>query len=326
MSGAREPRPWPKPVRWLAWLLAVMVVVALGMLTFKRPVSSGGNTAASPTPTVRATGSEGGKAASATGWKGLRAAGIPVPGTWSKQTGMTLFTKDSGVDTVKPESYYGKQVAGAPGPIDTALTSLDAILDPDTSQDDWQNTYVSVLAADSSGQIQTMGGAPRYWWADRKFTPDMMCSPSSDHTLMLAYDTGACTTDNTWHGKEHEAIQAIQYYQPGSTAFPVAEGMEATATDPQTLVARSYSTVAVPMDDGIWHITVYCPADPDMLLDKDANELGVTARQTDRLATGTQGFGNPWRMTGIGTRQHPCRTVEIAVGGQLPYWFTGGTT
>ena len=26
MSRAREPRPWPKPVRWLAWLLAVMVV------------------------------------------------------------------------------------------------------------------------------------------------------------------------------------------------------------------------------------------------------------------------------------------------------------
>ena len=102
--------------------------------------------------------------------------------------------------------------------------------------------------------------------------------------------------------------------------------MEATATDPQTLVARSYSTFAVPMDDGIWHITVYCPADPDMLLDKDANELGVTARQTDRLTEGMQGFGNPWRMTGIGTRQHPCRTVEIAVGGQLPYWFTGGTT
>ena len=96
MSRAREPRPWPKPVRWLAWLLAVMVVVALGMLTFKRPVLSGGNTAASPTPTVRATGSEGGKAASATGWKGLRAAGIPVTGTWSKQTGTGILLRQAG--------------------------------------------------------------------------------------------------------------------------------------------------------------------------------------------------------------------------------------
>ena len=50
MSVAREPRPWPKPVRWLAWLLAVMVVVALGMLTFKRPVSSGGEYGGFPYP------------------------------------------------------------------------------------------------------------------------------------------------------------------------------------------------------------------------------------------------------------------------------------
>ena len=326
MSGAREPRPWPKPIRWLVSLLVVMAVVALGILTL-RPATTDGDAEASPKSTVQGkeTPAKDGKPTGAADrWQGLRAAGIPTPGTWSRQTGMTIFTRDSGIDTVKPESYYGKQIAGDPGPIDTALASLDTILDPGISQDEWHNAYTAVLKEDASGQIQAMGGAPRYWWAGRKYTPDMMCSPSSAYTLMLAYDTGSCTADNTWQGEKHAAIQSIQYYQPGSTSFPVPDDDESSATDPQTLAARSYSTVAVPMDDGIWHITVYCPANPDMLLDWNADELGITAWQADRLGAGVQGLADPWRMTGIGTRQRPCRTVEIAVGGQLPYWFTGG--
>ena len=41
---------------------------------------------------------------------------------------------------------------------------------------------------------------------------------------------------------------------------------------PQQTVSKAYCTVLIPMDDGNWHVTVYCPASLDgPLLDKDSN-------------------------------------------------------
>ena len=90
--------------------------------------------------------------------------------------------------------------------------------------------------------------------------------------------------------------------------------------DPQQTVSQAYNTVLLPMDDGNWHVTVYCPAALDAsLLDKDANEL-----DPDQVKAGDEAY-TVISATGYGTVQHPCRTVEVVVGGQKPFWSLRNT-
>ncbi len=55
-----------------------------------------------------------------------------------------------------------------------------------------------------------------------------------------------------------------------------------------------YYTVLIPMDDGNWHVTVYCPASLDgPLLDKDSNEF-----DTDDVKPGDKSYtvANPFHL------------------------------
>lgn len=55
------------------------------------------------------------------------------------------------------------------------------------------------------------------------------------------------------------------------------------------------------------------------MLDKDANEL-----DPDQVKAGDEAY-TVISATGYGTVQHPCRTVEVVVGGQKPFWSLRNT-
>ena len=98
------------------------------------------------------------------------------------------------------------------------------------------------------------------------------------------------------------------------------EGNQLPDPGRQQTVSQAYNTVLLPMDDGNWHVTVYCPAALDAsLLDKDANEL-----DPDQVKAGDEAY-TVISATGYGTVQHPCRTVEVVVGGQKPFWSLRNT-
>lgn len=63
---------------------------------------------------------------------------------------------------------------------------------------------------------------------------------------------------------------------------------------PQQTVSKAYHTVLVPMDDGNWHVTVYCPASLGCpLLDKDSHEF-----DTDDVKSGDKSYAvaNPFHL------------------------------
>lgn len=93
--------------------------------------------------------------------------------------------------------------------------------------------------------------------------------------------------------------------------LPIPEGGgPSSTTDPQQTVSQAYNTVLLPMDDGNWHVTVYCPAALDAsLLDKDANELDpdqVKAGDEAYTVISATGYGTvsipagPWRSWSAG--------------------------
>ena len=130
-----------------------------------------------------------------------------------------------------------------------------------------------------------------------------------------------CTSDGRWEGSDTDAIQSQPFWTTKETSFPIPEGGgPSSTTDPQQTVSQAYNTVLLPMDDGNWHVTVYCPAALDApLLDKDANEL-----DPDQVKAGDEAY-TVISATGYGTVQHPCRTVEVVVGGQKPFWSLRNT-
>ena len=110
-----------------------------------------------------------------------------------------------------------------------------------------------------------------------------------------------CTSDGRWEGSDTDAIQSQPFWTTKETSFPIPEGGgPSSTTDPQQTVSQAYNTVLLPMDDGNWHVTVYCPAALDApLLDKDANEL-----DPDQVKAGDEAY-TVISATGYGTVQHP---------------------
>ena len=247
------------------------------------------------------------------GWRGLHAAGIPVPGDWSQRTkAFPVDTHRDGSRTLA-ENTDGITLHDDHGPIDTALETVNALLDPNGSDEEWRNTVFKLIGDDGAGESHPVPDAPRWWWAQRRFDPNSVCSGQFDDSyLTYAY---SCPSIGKWDGTDTDAIQS-QPYWPKDTDFPIPEGAGLASTqDPQFAVGQAYNTMLIPMDDGNWHVTVYCPAALDSsLLDKDANEL-----DPNQVKAGDESY-TVIAATGYGTVQHPCRTVEVVVGGQKPFW------
>ena len=315
MSAKRKaPKPMGKPMRFLTAAVAVAFVASLGFVITKHP----GND--EPAETGDATGvtidTDTGQEGNGDGddWKGLRAAGIPTPAEWSRQK----MVKVAGDDGSGEADYTPVPIDGEFGAIDTALSTIDRILDPTTGDDEWNAMYASLLDTEAPGGPRPMSNAPRYWWSKRRFASDSACSKQSDETFGLPYDQGMCSAEGEWTRSGDESIQGIQYYK--ETSFPIPDGLDISGrTDPQSVVSKAWDTIQIPMDDGIWHITVYCPATLDQpFVDKDGNEVEKDS-ETDK-------YTGRYSSTGIGTRQRPCQTVEVAVGGQKPFWAAGSAS
>lgn len=252
-------------------------------------------------------------------YAGLEAAGIPVPGDWSQRT--TAFPVDTHKDGTRTlsENADGITLHNGSGPIDTALETVDALLDPNGSDDEWRKNVFALLGDDGAGESHPVSDAPRWWWTQRRFHAGSVCSGQYDDKYVnYAY---TCTSDGKWEGSDTDAIQSQPFWTTKETSFPIPEGGgPSSTTDPQQTVSQAYNTVLLPMDDGNWHVTVYCPAALDAsLLDKDANEL-----DPDQVKAGDEAY-TVISATGYGTVQHPCRTVEVVVGGQKPFWSLRNT-
>ena len=95
MAGRKAPRPLPRPVRWLAMFLALVFVVSLGMVVNHESskATGGASDASSSTP---AKSPKGKKTAKTGGYGGLKAAGIPTPGDWSRQRVLSIVKEQQG--------------------------------------------------------------------------------------------------------------------------------------------------------------------------------------------------------------------------------------
>ena len=121
-----------------------------------------------------------------------------------------------------------------------------------------------------------------------------------------------------WHqGMPFNEITNNVYWYTDATGFPIPDGLQLDSrVNPQEIVSRAYDAVLIPMDDGDWHVTVYCPATLSRpVVDRDGNEIDIT-----RMKPGDEAYWNPASHVGVGTKQHPCQTVEVTVGGQKPFW------
>lgn len=215
-------------------------------------------------------------------WRGLETAGIPKPGAWSRQRMSLATIRDGKIDygTKDGKTDYSADypVAGLYGAIDTALATVNRLLDPESSDDEWNDVIRNGLAA--------------------------------------KLDDG-CSPDGAWTRKATDAITNNVYWYTDATGFPIPDGLQLDSrVNPQEIVSRAYDAVLIPMDDGDWHVTVYCSATLSRpVVDRDGNEIDIT-----RMKPGDEAYWNPASHVGVGTKQHPCQTVEVTVGGQKPFW------
>ena len=189
---------------------------------------------------------------------------------------------------------------------------MDALLDPNGSDDEWRKNVFALLGDDGAGESHPVSDAPRWWWTQRRFHAGSVCSGQYDDKYVnYAY---TCTSDGKWEGSDTDAIQSQPFWTTKETSFPIPEGGgPSSTTDPQQTVSQAYNTVLLPMDDGNWHVTVYCPAALDAsLLDKDANEL-----DPDQVKAGDEAY-TVISATGYGTSSIPAGPWRSWSAGRSP--------
>lgn len=315
----REPKPMGRLTRFALMGLALAVVCALGAIviatTYRHDESATAKAATSAAATPGTATNGNAKDA----WKGLEAAGIPEPGDWSRPSYQLVTIKDGKVTGPARGSVSMPSGTGA---IDAALRTVNALLDPTTDDAQWSKNLAATLGKDGAGLEHPVSNAPRWWWTQRRFDADRACSADT-YTAR-----SADCMDGEYKGSEkHGAIVTQGSYDADDTNFPVPAGRTFDSlTNPQERLAWNYDTVLIPMDDGAWHVTVYCPADRGSSL-TDSTMIGVLAdkdgNETTAAGIGDGTAARSYDAVGFGTRQHPCVTVDVAVGGQKPFWYVG---
>ena len=177
MAGRKAPRPLPRPVRWLAMFLALVFVVSLGMVVNHESskATGGASDASSSTP---AKSPKRKKTAKTGGYGGLKAAGIPTPGDWSRQRVLSIVKEQQGDE----RKVSMKPVGGKGGPVDVALDTVDRILDPTPSDEEWNDTMQQLFQPDIAGQSHGPSNMARYWWSQRRLNPDLLCTGRQSDT------------------------------------------------------------------------------------------------------------------------------------------------
>lgn len=248
-------------------------------------------------------------------WRGLRAAGIPVPGEWSSVLRARPVRTDE--EGALYEDDELTTISDPYGPIDATLTFLDALLDPSEEGAKWAKKVLSLKGRDGGGHSYELPNAPQWWYAQRRFDKDSTCTGMwDDNYTNNGYECSGKRSLET----DTQIIRSNAYFHGAN--FPIPDGIEVpSGFDPRDVAAGAYDTVLVPMDDGNWHVTVYCPASLDVrFVDGKANEV----KGTDVRPGVEDVYSVVSSTTGFGTRQRPCRVVHLALGGDMPYWAVGG--
>ena len=238
MAGRKAPRPLPRPVRWLAMFLALVFVVSLGMVVNHESskATGGASDASSSTP---AKSPKRKKTAKTGGYGGLKAGGIPTPGDWSRQRVLSIVKEQQGDE----RKVSMKPVGGKGGPVDVALDTVDRILDPTPSDEEWNDTMQQLFQPDIAGQSHGPSNMARYWWSQRRLNPDLLCTGrQSDNLIIQSYD---CSTDRTYQGDADGIVKDTQSWMQGSDRvffdIPGSIGSSiASSTDPQSVISLYY--------------------------------------------------------------------------------------
>lgn len=283
---------------WIVLVVVVFAVVFGGLMVNQQVHGRDGSV-----PVASPSGDTGKKGRSySLDGPGLESAGIPVDGQWRS---MRVKSK-TGEAVVRDDGF---------GPAGAALKALDATLDPKSDDSTYAKKRSEAIQPDPSGQARPAGDAPRWWLTQRRYKPAKICNQPLPGSATAA---PSCQGD-TWDRPAGDAMVLSNGYL-GETAFPVPEGMQVDSrTDPQSIVRVGYDTLYVPMDDGVWAVTSFCPASTRSVhLDRKGNEGPDDARHPYT----PMGAG----MLPYGTRQTPCYVVDVAVSGQNPYWLVSGSS
>ena len=133
--------------------------------------------------------------------------------------------------------------------MDVALDTVDRILDPTPSDEEWNDTMQQLFQPDIAGQSHGPSNMARYWWSQRRLNPDLLCTGrQSDNLIIQSYD---CSTDRTYQGDADGIVKDTQSWMQGSDRvffdIPGSIGSSiASSTDPQSVISQYYDAVASP--------------------------------------------------------------------------------
>lgn len=312
MSGGRPKRL----ARILLSGVIILAVILLGWALTPRKQSE---------PTTQATSSKSSKSAEPKkqakaddSWSGLRSAEVPLPGGWSADKARHVKDEKPDMDTdpVTLDASYGPTMG--------ALKTLNALTNRNGDNEQWGLDVSATMGPDGTGRSYPAGDVQRWWFAKRTFKPDSLCHPGDAFQGSGVYP-GQCE-DGTYP-ESNASVLVSQHYD--DAVFPVPSDLKVDdLTDPQEIVGTSYATVYVPMDDGVWTFTEYCPAsltDYDTVQANDPSHLTYIDKKNRETKNG--GSDAYWPLnkfiSAYGTREHPCVTVEYTVAGQIPFWYSG---
>lgn len=285
----------------------VIVIALLGWMLTPNRTPDDRTPALTSAPSVKAKKQT--VQASGDTWAGLKAAGVPEPTDGDMDHAIPL--KDGkavkGAAAITLDESYGPRMA--------ALKTLNALMDRNGDNEQWGLNVSATMGVDGAGASHPAGDAPRYWFAKRSFNPDSLCTNSGD-IKGGAISTSDNCVDDVWNTSNEDPILTAPYFIDAT--FPVPSDLKIDdLTDPQDVVWTDYGVVYVPMNDGVWTFTEYCPASADGITAVDKSNHEVPVDSTGAYWPKNQGTFS------FGTKERPCKTVEYTVAGQRPFWYTG---
>lgn len=202
----------------------------------------------------------------------------------------------------------------------TALEALNILFDERLSDEDWSAKVQAMFHPAGDGvTTYTMSPLPRWWLHRRHFNPDVYCKDFSGVN---------CSEEHKYIGTNvDEAIRSEDmtiWHARRKVGLIIPNGVKVSSFDnPEEVGIPYYTTVKVPMDDGMWHVTEYCPAlirGVFFTLEGKHTTYEQFQEIASHSAEGTV-IGYVSNLTqGIATPEEPCQVIEITAGEQKPFW------
>lgn len=218
----------------------------------------------------------------------------------------------------------------------TALEALNVLFDQRLDDDTWSNKVRSLFHPAGDGvSMYAMSPIPRWWLAERYFSTATYCKNSDNSILDKRNCDGITYVGTDANSLIHTPNMINWGYEPKSGLTLPADVTISSLENPEKAARKYYTTVEIPMNDGMWNVTEYCPAavygsylttDGKYTTLEQLNKLAAKAKENTVVGYGFiaepengipgAGYGDQ----GFATPEHPCQVIEITVGGQKPFW------